>query len=90
MTIVRIVDLKERNATCHDFSLEEREFLLRCIDTASTRKGIGEAAVHEAQSYLGVSRSYGRRCRSTRAAKASARAHGRHDASADRSRQVVA
>jgi hypothetical protein len=54
MTIVRIVDLKERIATCDAFSLEERKFLLRCIDPAITRKGIGGAAVHEAQNYLGA------------------------------------
>jgi len=41
MTIVRIVDLKERIATCDALSLEERKFLLRCIDPAITRKGIG-------------------------------------------------
>jgi len=90
MTIVRIVDLKERIATCDAFSLEERKFLLRCIDPAITRKGIGGAAVHEAQNYLGAWTSYGRRCRSTRAARASARARGRHVASADRSQQVTA
>jgi hypothetical protein len=53
MTVLRIVDLKERIAISDDFSLEERKFLLRCIDLAITRQGVGEAVVHEAPNYLG-------------------------------------
>jgi hypothetical protein len=39
MTVLRIVDLKERIAISDDFSLQERKFLLRCIDLAITRQG---------------------------------------------------
>jgi hypothetical protein len=58
MTILSIVDLKERIAISDDFSLEERKFLLRCIDLAITQKAreldpAAAAEMHAPPNYLG-------------------------------------
>jgi len=50
MSVINIINLKERIALSDDFSLEERKLLMRALDLALTRKPAEPVEVHN---YLG-------------------------------------
>ena len=57
MSVIRIVELKERIALSDEFSLEERKFLGRCIDLAvAARRSpveVVEVELHNPPNYMG-------------------------------------
>jgi hypothetical protein len=57
MSVINIIDLKERIALCDDFSLEERKLLMRALNLALTHKDDYKPApgleLHNAPNYMG-------------------------------------
>ena len=53
MSVINIIDLKERIALSDDFSLEERKLLMRALDLALTRRPAEPVELHNPPNYLG-------------------------------------
>jgi hypothetical protein len=53
MSVINIIDLKERIALSDDFSLEERKLLMRALDLALTRRPAEPVELHNPPNYMG-------------------------------------